>query len=156
MASEKVESAMLFFHESPTVDEWSTITTVGNKKAISLTGTAVRPTGPLIGLVDIGVSQKAYLFRMYLPGVKRGEDEFSIEVESSGRVTIKGESTTGEKLVVRNNQVFEMQTQTLCPSGEFSVSFQLPGRVEYQEFQGSFGFDGIFEGIVLKERMKEK
>ncbi|XP_077218576.1 uncharacterized protein LOC143852841 [Tasmannia lanceolata] len=38
---------------------------------------AERQPGPPVGLVDIGVSENAYLFHMYLPGVKyRGRIQY--------------------------------------------------------------------------------
>ncbi|KAL5982564.1 hypothetical protein ACLOJK_016638 [Asimina triloba] len=144
---DKVGSAMLFFPSHPTTDEWNNIVKA-SKAGIALTGSiADKPAGPTIGLVDIGVCEDAYLFRMSLPGVRKDERDFSCEVESDGRVLIKGVTTTGEKLVFRHSQVFEMQTQNHCPPGRFSVSFQLPGPVEPQEFTGNFGSDGILEGV---------
>lgn len=78
-------------------------------------------------------------------------DDFSCEVEDDGKVLVRGVTTTGEKEVHRYGHSFEMQTRNLCPPGNFSVSFRLPGPVEPQEFSGSFGTDGILEGIVLKK-----
>jgi hypothetical protein len=78
--------------------------------------------------------------------------EFSCEVEIDGKVLIRGVTTTGEKTVYRYSQVFDMQTQNLCPPGHFSISFQLPGPVDPQQFCGNFGTDGILEGIVMKGR----
>ena len=76
--------------------------------------------------------------------------EFSCEVENDGKVLIKGVTMTGESTVYRHSQVFEMQTQNLCPPGHFSISFKLPGPVDPQQFSGNFGTDGILEGIVMK------
>ncbi|XP_010278216.1 PREDICTED: increased DNA methylation 2-like [Nelumbo nucifera] len=152
--AERMGSAMLILPSHPTSEEWNNIVAT-TKNGIALTGSvAERQAGPLIGLVDIGVCEDAYLFRISLPGVRKDEKEFSCEVETDGRVLIKGATTTGEKLVYKNSQVFEMQTQYLCPSGHFSVAFQLPGPVEPREFSGNFGADGILEGIVMKERSR--
>lgn len=42
------------------------------KPSVILTGTAKEgSSGPPIGLVDIGVSEGAYLFRVALPGVRK-------------------------------------------------------------------------------------
>lgn len=76
---------------------------------------------------------------------------FQCEVESDGRVVIKGETVTGEKKIYRFTQTFVMQTQNMCPPGPFSISFQLPGPVDPQKFSGSFGQDAILEGIVMKK-----
>lgn len=46
--------------------------------------------------------------------------------------------------------VFEMQTQNLCPPGEFSISFQLPGPINSEGVHAVFGTDGMFEGVVKK------
>ncbi|KAL0005875.1 hypothetical protein SO802_013436 [Lithocarpus litseifolius] len=80
---------------------------------------------------------------------KKNKD-FSCEVEPDGKIVIKGVTTTGEKIVCKNSQIFQMQSQNLCPPGHFSISFQLPGPVDNQQFSGSFGIDGILEGIVKK------
>lgn len=76
--------------------------------------------------------------------------DFSCEVDTEGKVLIRGVTTTGEKTVCRYSQVFEMQTQNLCPPGHFSISFELPGPVDPYQFSGNFGTDGILEGIVMK------
>ena len=75
---------------------------------------------------------------------------FSCVVEPSGKVVIKG-VTTGVKRVYRYNQVFEMISQNLSPPGPFSISFELPGPVDEQQFTRSFGLDGLLEGIVKKK-----
>ncbi|KAM3378195.1 hypothetical protein P3S68_010608 [Capsicum galapagoense] len=80
-----------------------------------------------MGSVDI--AEDAYLFRVSLPGVARDEKVFRCDVGPNGRILIRGVSVTGERKVRRKNMVFKMQTQNLCPPGEFTVSFQLPGMV---------------------------
>ncbi|KAF8388013.1 hypothetical protein HHK36_026679 [Tetracentron sinense] len=148
---DRVGAAMLFLPSHPTTEEWNNIV-ASTKSGIALTGSAAkRQAGPLIGLVDIGVSEDAYLFRVSLPGVRNDEREFSCEVETDGKVLVKGVTTTGEKTVYKDSQVIEMQSQNLCPSGDFSVSFQLPGPVIPREFSGSFR-NGILEGVLLKGR----
>eukprot|EP01018_Ginkgo_biloba_P029148 Gb_23721 [translate_table: standard] len=152
MQPNRIGPAMLLLPSTPTVDQWSNILKAA-KPSIAFTGTAAaRQVGPLIGLVDIGVCEDAYLFRIALPGVKKDQREFSCEVECDGKVMIRGTTTTGEQRVYKSSRVFHMQTQHLCPPGPFTVSFQLPGPVEPREFSGNFGSDGILEGIVMKER----
>lgn len=152
MHPNKIGPSMVLLPSVPTAEEWSNILRLA-KPSIAYTGTAAaRQVGPLIGLVDIGVSDDAYLFRIALPGVKKDQREFSCEVECDGKVIIRGTTTTGEQKVCKSSRVFHMQTQHLCPPGPFTVSFQLPGRVEPREFSGNFGSDGILEGIVMKER----
>lgn len=152
MHPNRIGPAMILLPSAPTVEQWSNILRLA-KPSIAYTGTAAaRQVGPLIGLVDIGVCDDAYLFRIALPGVKKDQREFSCEVECDGKVIIRGTTTTGEQKVFKSSRVFHMQTQHLCPSGPFTVSFQLPGRVEPREFSGNFGSDGILEGIVMKDR----
>ncbi|KAH7565070.1 hypothetical protein ACOSP7_020824 [Xanthoceras sorbifolium] len=107
---------------------------------------------PIIGLMDISESEDSYMFRLALPGVKRGESEFSCAVGRTGKVTISGITTTGEKIVHKFSRVFEMQTHNHWPPGPFTMSFQLPGPVDEEEFSGSFGTDGILEGILKKAK----
>ncbi|KAK6233143.1 hypothetical protein SCA6_003216 [Theobroma cacao] len=127
-------AAMLFFPSPPTREELANIA-AATKSGAALTGSAAMgQVGPIIGLMDIA------------------ECEFSCEVENDGKVVIRGVTTTGEKTVYRFSQMFEMLSQNLCPPGHFSISFQLPGRVDPQQFSGNFGTDGILEGIVVKKR----
>ncbi|KNA22578.1 hypothetical protein SOVF_032790 [Spinacia oleracea] len=122
------------------------------RNAYAVTGSAAKgEVGSVIGLMDISESEDSYLFRVALPGVKRENRAFQCEVESDGRVVIKGETVTGEKKIYRFTQTFVMQTQNMCPPGPFSISFQLPGPVDPQKFSGSFGQDAILEGIVMKK-----
>uniref|UniRef100_A0A1J3E661 SHSP domain-containing protein n=1 Tax=Noccaea caerulescens TaxID=107243 RepID=A0A1J3E661_NOCCA len=126
------------------------------KPRVCVTGAITEAqAGPAMGLMDIGECDDAYLFRISLPGVNRDERDFSCEVEDDGKVLVRGVTTTGEKEVHRYGHSFEMQTRNLCPPGNFSVSFRLPGPVEPQEFTGSFGTDGILEGIVMKKLQKQ-
>lgn len=78
--------------------------------------------------------------------------EFKCEVEGDGKVTIRGTTTTGEACIVKDQRVFNMMSQFLCPPGPFTVSFRLPGPVEPSQFTGTFGSDGILEGVVMKQR----
>ncbi|KAL6133992.1 hypothetical protein ACLB2K_066225 [Fragaria x ananassa] len=152
---QKVDPAMIFLPSPPTEKERSNIV-AATKHGFALTGSAVTgQLGPTIGLIDIGESEDSYLFRVSLPGVRRDEREFSCEIENEGQVLIRGVTITGEKTVYRYSQIFEMQTQNLCPTGHFSISFQLPGPVNPQQFSGNFGTDGILEGVVMK-RLDEK
>uniref|UniRef100_A0A7N2L457 SHSP domain-containing protein n=1 Tax=Quercus lobata TaxID=97700 RepID=A0A7N2L457_QUELO len=147
---EKVGPAMIFLPSLSTREEWNNAV-AATKVGVALTGSAAMgKIGPVVGPMDIGESDDSYFFRVSLPGVTRDEKEFSCEVEPDGKIVIKGVTTTGEKIVCKNSQIFQMQSQNLCPPGHFSISFQLPGPVDNQQFSGSFGIDGILEGIVKK------
>ncbi|XP_017258416.1 alpha-crystallin domain-containing protein 22.3 [Daucus carota subsp. sativus] len=120
---------------------------------VAVTGSAaLGKVGHPIGSIDISESNDTYLFRVALPGVARDSNTFSWYVEPNGKIFIKGITTTGEKKVLKHGMVFEMLTQNLCPPGEFSISFQLPGLIDSEGVNAVFGTDGIFEGVVKKMR----
>eukprot|EP00250_Pteridium_aquilinum_P013218 c21206_g3_i1 orf=117-1418(+) len=147
-------ATMLLLSCPPTLERWNNIINAA-KPTIVYTGTAaMRQGGPLFGAVDIGEAEDAYLFRAAFPGVKRDEGEFSCQVESDGKVVIKGITTTGELQIEKGSRVFNMHTQYLCPPGPFTVSFRLPGPVEPCDFPSTFGSDGMFEAVVLKQKTK--
>lgn len=90
----------------------------------------------------------AEMYNMFIPVMT---DDFTCDVQPDGEITIKGVTSTGQKKVRRNSMYFEMQTQNLCPAGEFSISFHLPGPIDDEKpIKGVFGSDGIFEAIVKK------
>ncbi|XP_055816776.1 alpha-crystallin domain-containing protein 22.3-like [Solanum dulcamara] len=108
--------------------------------------------GPLIGSLDVAESEDNYLFRVSLPGVVRHERVFFCDAGPNGQINIRGVSEIGKNMVRRGTMVFKMQTQNLCTSGEFSISFQLPGPIDHQNVDYVFGSDGIFQGIVKKKK----
>ncbi|XP_019244817.1 PREDICTED: increased DNA methylation 3-like isoform X3 [Nicotiana attenuata] len=110
-------------------------------------------TGPPVGVVDIGVSEAAYYFRIALPGVKKDPGEFSCEIEKDGKVLIRGLTSTGGRTVSRYSRVFDMKIQQQCSSGPFTLSFSLPGPVDPRLFSPNFRSDGIFEAVVVKYEM---
>ncbi|XP_058070447.1 increased DNA methylation 3-like [Magnolia sinica] len=139
--------AMVVLASTPRIEHWNP------KTSVFLTGTAKDGTaGPPVGLVDIGISKDAYLFRVALPGVKKDQCQFSCEIEFDGKVQLQGLTTTGERVVMRHSRVFQMTTQHLCPPGPFTISFRLPGPVDPRLFTANFGSDGILEAIVMKYR----
>ncbi|XP_043707878.1 increased DNA methylation 3 [Telopea speciosissima] len=125
-----------------------------SNSSIILTGTAKEGrAGPPVGLVDIGISKDAYLFRVALPGVKKDQGQFSCEIEHNGKVHIRGVMATGERSVLRHSRLFQMKTQHLCPPGPFTVSFSLPGPVDPRLFSPDFRSDGILEAVVMKYKI---
>ncbi|XP_060219111.1 alpha-crystallin domain-containing protein 22.3 [Lycium barbarum] len=148
------QPAMVFFTACPAKEEWDNLINRA-KGGVALTGSALLGKfGQLIGSVDIHESEDDYVFRVSLPGVARDEKVFRCDVGPNGRIVIKGVIVTGENMVCRDNMVFKMQTHNLCPPGEFSVSFQLPGPIDHQHLKCVFGSDGIFEGVVKKKRQQ--
>ncbi|XP_006302788.2 alpha-crystallin domain-containing protein 22.3 [Capsella rubella] len=141
--------AMIFLPSESTPEFNSIISQI--KTGVALTGSAAMgKIGPTVGLVDIAESEDSYYFRVSLPGVSRDEKDFSCEIEPDGKILIKGTTTTGERTICKHNQIFKMLTQNLCPPGHFTISFQLPGPVSNEEFNGNFGSDGVLEGVVKK------
>ncbi|KAH1051891.1 hypothetical protein AAZX31_08G183000 [Glycine max] len=119
--------------------------------SLILKGTARRgPFGPSVGVVDIGISKVAYLFRVSLPGVKKDFSQFSCDIESDGRVQIRG-VLTGGSTITKQSRVFQMKIRQLCSPGPFTLSFSLPGPVDPRLFAPNFRPDGIFEGVVIKQ-----
>ncbi|XP_027063278.2 increased DNA methylation 3 [Coffea arabica] len=123
------------------------------KPMVTLSGTAEEgAVGPPLGLVDIGICESAYLFRVALPGVRGSESKLKCNIQLNGRVHIEGVIT--ESQFMKNcSKVFEMKVQQLCPTGPFSVSFNLPGPVDPRLCSFSFKAGGIFEVVVLKFRI---
>ncbi|RHN75192.1 hypothetical protein MtrunA17_Chr2g0318481 [Medicago truncatula] len=118
--------------------------------SVVLTGTANRGLlGPSVGVVDIGISEVAYLFRVLVPGVKREHNRFSCDIESDGKVEIRG-LLSGGRTIARQSRLFQMKTHQLCSPGPFTISFSLPGPVDPRLFAPNFRSDGIFEGVVIK------
>lgn len=141
-------SVFIPFHS--TIEEEDKILSA-TKSGITLTGSAaLRALGPDLGILDIGESETSYLFRVSLPGVSMDEKDFSCDVDPDGEITIKGVSTTGGRTVRKNPRVYKMLAQNLWPPGDFSITFQLPGPVNNQQFNGDFT-DGIFTGVVKKK-----
>ncbi|THG15251.1 hypothetical protein TEA_027035 [Camellia sinensis var. sinensis] len=107
------------------------------KPTVVLTGTAEEGrAGPPIGMMDIGVSEKAYLCRIALPGLRNNE---------SGALK---ESSTA----------YEMKVQQLCPPGQFTISFNLPGPVDPRlaslnfrlQFVKCWSYCLVLPGLVLE------
>ncbi|KAJ8538215.1 hypothetical protein K7X08_014755 [Anisodus acutangulus] len=122
------------------------------KPVVTLTGTAEKcAIGPPLGLVDIGNSENAYLFRVALPGV-RHKCNIKCDIQREGRVRIEGVVTESE--VLKNSpKGYEMKVQQLSPPGPFTISFNLPGPVDPRLCSPHFRADGILEVIVLKYRI---
>ncbi|GJV51431.1 increased DNA methylation 3-like protein [Tanacetum coccineum] len=115
-----------------------------SKASIVLSGTARKgEVGPAVGAVDIGISKSAYFFQVALPGVKKDPGQFSCEIEQNGIVHVRGETSTGGKIVTRHSRVFEMKFQQQSPPGPFTLSFSLPGPVDPRLFYPNFRSDGM-------------
>ncbi|XP_047258386.1 alpha-crystallin domain-containing protein 22.3-like, partial [Capsicum annuum] len=144
------QPVVVFFSACPAREECDNFINHANGR-VALTGSAfLGEVGSFMGSVDIAESEDAYVFRVSLPGVDRDEKVFRCDVGPNGRILIRGMSVTGERKVRRKNMVSKMQTQNLCPPGEFTVSFQLRGPIDHLNLSCNFGPDGIFEGVAKK------
>lgn len=124
------------------------------KPSVILTGTAKKgKAGPPLGLVDIGISESAYLFRVSLPGIRHNQCDLTCNVHVDGRVQIKG-VVTGSDVLRTSSTAFEMKVEQLSPPGAFSICFRLPGPVDTRLSSQNFRPDGILEVVVMKFRMK--
>ncbi|XP_022155877.1 increased DNA methylation 3 [Momordica charantia] len=122
------------------------------KPSVILTGTAKEgSSGPPIGLVDIGVSEGAYLFRVALPGVRKDQSKVKCEIKCDGKVQIEGVMTS-PSVLKESSAMYQMKVQQLCPPGPFTVSFKLPGPVDPRLSSPTFRPDGILEVVVMKSR----
>ncbi|KAJ9131495.1 hypothetical protein P3X46_035151 [Hevea brasiliensis] len=139
---ETVSPGMFFFPSCRNNKEWEQT----YKSEVALTGSAATgQVGPIIELMDVGESEDAYLFLVSLPGVKWDWEDFSCEIKDDDKVRIKDVMTTGESTVYGLSRTFKMYSKNLCPPGEFSVVFQLPGPVDQLQFSGKVS-DGILGG----------
>lgn len=154
-ANGSTQPAMIYFTSFATPEEKTDLfaATISHKKAGSLlTGTALMgKIGPSIGAIDILETDNKYLFRVSLPGVAKDADNFQCNIESDGKVDIRGITLTGVRAMHKHNMLFKMNTSNLCPPGKFTISFHLPGPTGNQ-LARSFGSDGILEAIVEKRQ----
>lgn len=126
------------------------------KPLVVVEGSAKEGCGaPPLGLYDIGVSDKAYLFRVSLPGARKDTSNVKCIIRRNGNVQIQGVMTEGD-VAKNSSKVYKMLQQQLCPPGEFTVSFSLPGPVDPRLFHPQFRQDGILEGMVMKHRKAGK
>ncbi|KAF3613420.1 Increased DNA methylation 2, partial [Capsicum annuum] len=146
------QPAVVFFSACPAREDRENFINHANG-GVALTGLALLgEVGSFMGSVDIAESEDAYVFRVSLPVVVRDKKVFRCDVGPNGRIFIRGVSVTGERKVHRKNMVFKMQTQNLCPPGEFPVSFQLLGPIDHLNLSCNLGPDGIFECIAKKKQ----
>lgn len=119
--------------------------------SLVLTGTARKGKfGPSVGMVDLGIGARAYLFRVSLAGVQKDLSQFNCDVETNGRVLITG-VVNGGRTIKKQSRVFHMKLRRLCPPGPFTLSFNLPGPIDPRLFTANFRADGLLEGIAIKQ-----
>ncbi|XP_047338330.1 alpha-crystallin domain-containing protein 22.3-like [Impatiens glandulifera] len=152
---EESEPAMIFLPSEPTEAQLREIVAAGH--GFGVTGTAMRSkVGPSIGMMDIREDADTYYFRVSLPGVATTSDPMpSLYIQTNGKATIKGVSSTGKKNIHVGPRVFKMNSNNLCPPGPIELSFVLPGPIESGQFLGTFEKDGMLEGFAKKKKQDE-
>ncbi|KAL8233150.1 hypothetical protein R6Q57_002928 [Mikania cordata] len=128
-----------------------------SKPPVILSGTAKDVKyAPLLGLVDIGESQRAYIFRVSLPGVCKPQCNVKLDIHVDGQVEIKGLVRDSEFISNHATNKYKSKAQQLAPSGNFKVSFNLPGRVDPRLISPTFRNNGILEVVVMKHTVPYK
>ncbi|XP_024969076.1 increased DNA methylation 3-like [Cynara cardunculus var. scolymus] len=124
------------------------------KPSINLSGTAKdAKEAPPLGLVDIGESQRAYIFRVSLPGVCKPQCNVKLDVRVDGRVEIEGLVQDSDFFTNHASNKYKPKVQELAPPGNFNVSFNLPGRVDPRLVSPTFRNTGILEVVVMKHTL---
>lgn len=122
-----------------------------SKPLVNLTGTAkAAKYAPPLGLVDIGESPRAYIFRVSLPGVCKPQCNVKLDIRVDGRVEIEGIIQESEFLNNHSTNKYTPKLQQLPPSGNFHIIFNLPGRVDPRLVSPTFRNTGILEVVVMK------
>ncbi|XP_076903936.1 increased DNA methylation 3-like [Bidens hawaiensis] len=120
-----------------------------SKQPVVLSGTALNAKhAPPLGLVDVGESKQAYIFRVSLPGVCKPQCNLKVDVSVDGQVEITGSIQDSEFMT--NHNKYKPKVQQLAPSGNFCVSFNLPGRVDPRLVSPTFRKTGMLEVVVMK------
>nr|TKS04367.1 uncharacterized protein D5086_0000145680 [Populus alba] len=134
----------LFFLPSRAAKEQLSDLIAATKNGVALTGTAaMEQVGQVVGWsTSVNVT---------MPTISRYEFSYKIEADG-GEVLIKGVTITGERTVYKFSQKFDMLSRNLCPPGQFSISFQLPGPVDPRQLTSNFGDDGILDALIMKSR----
>ncbi|XP_065880270.1 increased DNA methylation 3 [Euphorbia lathyris] len=106
---------------------------------------------PPFGLMDIGISADAYLFRVALPGIRKEECNIRCLILHDGTVCIRGKITPYAGGTVTGPMgAYQLRVQQLASPGPFTLSFKLPGPVDPRLFTRTFRGDGVLEGVVMK------
>ncbi|PKI71692.1 hypothetical protein CRG98_007914 [Punica granatum] len=121
--------------------------------AVYLTGTVKEGNiSPSVGLLDIGVSDNAYIFRIALPGILKDPNGLKCEVNHSGRVQIQVDMAGVAAMKDCPPDNFKFITPQLSSPGPFVVSFNLPGPVDARLFTPIARRDGVLEVVIMKSK----
>ncbi|KAE8680344.1 AT-hook motif nuclear-localized protein 10 [Hibiscus syriacus] len=97
-------------------------------------------------ILDVGVSQNAFLFRVALPSMRIDQSKLKCEIQRDGQ----GIVTQGTEVLWGLSRKCETRNETFCSPGPFTISFTLPGAVDPRLFSPTFRPDGILEVEVLR------
>ncbi|KAK6277533.1 hypothetical protein POUND7_017856 [Theobroma cacao] len=106
--------------------------------------------GPAIGVIELGVTPSAFLFRVALPGIRNDLSKVQCEVQCDGKVLIQGIVTEGTGLTQQSVSICQTKVQQMSSPGPFTISFNLPGPVDPRLFSPRFRRDGILEGVAVR------
>ncbi|XVF74065.1 hypothetical protein PTKIN_Ptkin13bG0031500 [Pterospermum kingtungense] len=122
------------------------------KPLVVLTGSAknCNASAPTIGLVDIGVSERSFLFRVLLPGIRNDRSKLKCEIQCNGKVQIQGIMTEGTRPPQVSSSTCQMIVKQVQSPGPFTISFNLPGSVDPRLVLPRFDRDGILEVVVMR------
>ncbi|TXG74150.1 hypothetical protein EZV62_002729 [Acer yangbiense] len=129
--------------ESQGIDDGSPASDEGSGKELALTAP------PPMGLVGIGVSEEAFIFRVSLPGIQNTRRYLRCKIRLDGTVHIKGVVVATDAAMKYSSMRHQMIFWQLSP-GPFTVSFTLPGPVDPHLAKFVFRPDGILEVVVMK------
>lgn len=73
-----------------------------------------------------------------------------LDVRVDGKVEIGGLMQNSEFFETHDNNTYKPKVQQLAPSGNFQISFSLPGRVDPRLVSPTFRNTGILEVVVMK------
>ncbi|KAH7549995.1 hypothetical protein JRO89_XS13G0117200 [Xanthoceras sorbifolium] len=110
-------------------------------------------TGPPVGLIDVGISEDAYLLQLAIPGLQKYDGNFKLDMEVDGKICVEG--IVSEAVMVQYFPLVHqnIKAQQLCLPGPFTISFTLPGPVDPRLTDVAFRLNGTVEVIVMKQKM---
>lgn len=79
-----------------------------------------------------------------------------LDIRVDGRVDIKGLVKESEFINNHATNKYKPRVQQLAPSGNFNISFNLPGQVDPRLVSPTFRNTGILEVVVMKHNIPKK
>ncbi|KAI3757040.1 hypothetical protein L6452_04573 [Arctium lappa] len=121
------------------------------KPRLRLFGAAASARGrPFVNIVELIASRRHFVVVIELPHVKCYDGEVEWTVNDDSLVTIEGQIDVGEIFSDVSSGLKRRRVQ-LCPTEQWSVSFYLPGPVEWWTASVFFTSSTVMELIVERE-----